>query len=280
MNGISWKGSNKQVEKQLVAQFENLGIDYSNPGFCDDPNFLRQEKKDPRFLEKYALYVESKHYEDEYLERAKKSIIICAESLHKAIKKDGRLGACVDVSSMLSRMLEELGIWSYVTNSAVKIDLPQSSKIKPIWFWSPSDGSGMAAAHAIVVAPPFAIVDLTIKMQPYQPGVNRYLPEIALVTDYTNGQWEPEDVIEHDTLNMYGLSGDAARKAIQSQLRPMYEVMNTFPCRIATFGETHIKYTTIAIGGSLEPLSGILGYKPNGQTALEIFQNDIIPRLS
>ena len=85
MNGISWKGSNKQVEKQLVAQFESLGIDYSNPGFYDDPNFLRQEKKDPRFLEKYALYVESKHYEDEYLERAKKSIIICAESLHKAI---------------------------------------------------------------------------------------------------------------------------------------------------------------------------------------------------
>ncbi|MEH8884412.1 hypothetical protein RAG07_24345 [Klebsiella pneumoniae] len=43
MNGISWKGSNKQVEKQLVAQFESLGIDYSNPGFYDDPNFLRQE---------------------------------------------------------------------------------------------------------------------------------------------------------------------------------------------------------------------------------------------
>lgn len=29
MNGISWKGSNKQVEKQLVAQFENLGIGVS-----------------------------------------------------------------------------------------------------------------------------------------------------------------------------------------------------------------------------------------------------------
>lgn len=49
MNGISWKGSNKQVEKQLVAQFENLGIDYSNPGFCDNPNFLRQEKKTHAF---------------------------------------------------------------------------------------------------------------------------------------------------------------------------------------------------------------------------------------
>lgn len=49
MNGISWKGSNKQVEKQLVAQFESLGIDYSNPGFYDDPNFLRQEKRTHAF---------------------------------------------------------------------------------------------------------------------------------------------------------------------------------------------------------------------------------------
>jgi hypothetical protein len=230
---MSWKGSNEQVEKQLVSLFETLRIDYSKPGFCDDPNFLKHEKKDPRFLEKYALYVESRSYTNEYLEKVESIIRICADTLHNVIRQDGRLGACVDVSGILSRMLDELGIWSYVTNSSVKIEFPLSSKIKPIWFWSPSEGSGMAAAHAVVVAPPFAIVDLTLKMQPYEPGVNKHLPEIVLVKDFTVAQWKPEDVIDHGTLNMLGLSGDAARRAIQRQHKPMYEVMNTFPCIIS-----------------------------------------------
>ena len=60
---MSWNGSNINNEKQLVDLFEKLSIDYSKPGFYDEHNFLQQEQKDPRFLEKYALYVESKYYD-------------------------------------------------------------------------------------------------------------------------------------------------------------------------------------------------------------------------
>lgn len=274
---MSWNGSNINNEKQLVDLFEKLSIDYSKPGFYDEYNFLQQEQKDPRFLEKYALYVESKYYDSEYLRRAERAIQTCADKLHKVIKMDGRLGACVDVSMMLSRMLEELGIWNYVTNSAVKIKFPPESRIKPIWFWAPLDGAGMSAAHAVVVAPPFAIIDLTLKMQPYEEGVSQYLPDIAYVKNYEKGEWQPEDVIEHDILHRNNLKGMVARRAIEMQCRPMFEVMNTFPCVIAKLGGTEIKYITIAIGGAQESLSGITGYKPTGRTALDIFEKDILP---
>ena len=176
---MSWSGSNTDVEKQLTDLFHKHGIDCSKPGFCDDPNFLKLEQKDPRFLENYALYVQSKCYEADYLEKAERAIRICAEKLYDAISKDGRLGACVDASTMLSRMLDELGIWSYVTNSTVKTSFPKNTGIKPIWFWVPHQGSGMAAAHSVVVAPPFEIVDLTLKMQPYESGVAQHIPEIV-----------------------------------------------------------------------------------------------------
>ena len=41
-------------------EFRSRGIDFSPPGFCDDPQFARAEKEDRHFLATYAKYFEAR----------------------------------------------------------------------------------------------------------------------------------------------------------------------------------------------------------------------------
>lgn len=50
---------NKNYEfEQLNGELASLGIDTDNFGFFDQDEFVSQEQRDPRFLEKYARWVD------------------------------------------------------------------------------------------------------------------------------------------------------------------------------------------------------------------------------
>jgi hypothetical protein len=40
-----------------------------------------------------------------------------------------------------------------------------------------------------------------------------------------------------------------------------------------------LRYIIVAVGGVIEQLEGVVGYKPCGRTALEIFSEDVLPKL-
>ncbi len=40
-----------------------------------------------------------------------------------------------------------------------------------------------------------------------------------------------------------------------------------------------LKYVIVAVGGFVEQLEGVVGYKPCGRTALQIFNEDVVPKL-
>jgi hypothetical protein len=41
-----------------------------------------------------------------------------------------------------------------------------------------------------------------------------------------------------------------------------------------------LKYVVVAVGGTIEPLEEITGYKPSERTALQIFEQDIAPLIT
>lgn len=160
---MKWRLSNLSKEKQLKRAFGNRGIDPSQVAFYDSPIFRAHEDQDPRILNTYAEHVEAKEYSAEYLLSAHKKIEAVAHAVGAAIRRDGRQGACVDASMMIGRMLDRLGVWNYVAKATLTIEFPDRSGIDPIYFPDMDPTRQFAAAHMIVVAPPFGIIDVTFK---------------------------------------------------------------------------------------------------------------------
>lgn len=273
---MSWKLSNKSLEQQLEKLFQTDGIDTGNPGFYDEPNFLKKEQRDPRYLENYARYVEARSYDADYLAVAKRKIDLAVQVLFTAVKKDGRLGACVDVSGMLGRMLDRLGIWNYVAKTSLTIDFPSSAHRTPQYFWT-FDVNSFTAAHAIVVAPPFCVVDITAGLQAYDRPILSHLPDYVVSETFKPADWNPEDLMNPEMLLSIPLHYGSFSTFLKRTNPQMLSVMKALPARQVSHGETTLKYIIVAIGGTIEPLEGVVGYKPCGRTALSIFEEDIQP---
>lgn len=276
---MSWKISNSTEQTRLEKLFASHGIDFTNPGFYDLPAFMKAERADHRFLENYARYVEARSYTDEYLEAAKGRVEVTASVLEAIVAEDGRKGACVDVSGMLGRMLDELGVWNYVAKSTLTAEFPASSGLGPSYFWAVDFGN-FVAPHAIVVAPPFAVVDLTAKHQSYHANQAKYLSSPILAEEWVPATWKPEDIANVAVLNDLRTRGIAFNGFLERHYGAMLERMGVFPARAVSLTDAQLKYVIIAVGATDEPLKGITGYKPCGRTALEIFEKDVMPQLA
>src|SRR5258708_5001250 len=139
----------KNEYADLQAMYRSYGIDATYPGFYDDKKFIRAESVDPAFLETYARYVESRPYDDPYLSRARREIPIIAEGVWGELVADGRLGACIDIGMILSRILEQEGFWNYMVKGSLTMHFPPAAKLGTRYYWSfDVVQQPFAAAHA------------------------------------------------------------------------------------------------------------------------------------
>lgn len=276
---MQWKPSNSTERKRLERAFANRNIPVATPGFFDHANFLKAERGDPRFLELYARYVEARDYDDAYLATAATRIEIAAGAIEAAITADGRLGACVDASGMLGRILDQLGVWNYVAKATLTIDFPPDSGLTRRHFWVFDEGQ-FTAAHAIVVAPPYGIVDVTVRRQDYDEEQLPFLPKTVLAADWKSASWTAEDLANTSIRAALSARGITFQKYLERSDPDVLEVMRVLPPREASFGNTRLKYIIVAVGGTIEPLEGITGYKPCGRTAAQIFEEDIRPKIA
>lgn len=199
----------------LERAFMTRSIDFSHSGFCDSEPFLRAERLDARFLEAYARYVEVRTYDDLYLLGARKKVDIVAEAVRSAVASDGHSGACVHASGMVGRMLDRLKVWNYVAKVTLTITFGTTGHA-PEYFWVLDEGD-FVASHAIVVAPPYGVVDVTVQQQPYPPDKRALLPKIVVDDHLERATWAPDDLA-----NPQVLSGAFCWNAVRglSQERP------------------------------------------------------------
>jgi hypothetical protein len=271
-----WELSNSSRAKVLEAQFRELGVDSSTPGFCDSPAFLRAERRNARVMDLYAEFIETRSYEAKYLAEARKKIEIVAETVRDAIEKDGRPGACVHASGIIGRMLDKLGIWNYVAKSTLTITYPASAGITPNYFWALDTGD-FDSPHAIVVAPPFAIIDVTLRYQQYGGGETKYIPHSVLADKYSSTEWNGADLAS-DNLRAYLRSrGSDVASFLRANRPHVLQTIASLPPRQVSHEATRMKYVIVAVGGFIEQLDDIVGYNPNGRTAREIFDQDVMP---
>src|SRR5690606_32461779 len=92
------------------------------------------------------------------------------------IAEPDNLGLCDSVSRMLYTILKQEGIWSYIVRGNVRVDFASHLNLPIIFTNDPPFDDG----HAWVVAPPFGIIDLTIKYQHYTRNEQKYIPDYIM----------------------------------------------------------------------------------------------------
>lgn len=159
--------------------FSSKEIDVSHPGFYDDEKFIKLEQTNPNLLDNYASFVSQKSFDKEYLTNAERVVKKAGELLFEQLYKDGRQGACIDISMAMSRILEKEGIGNYQVKGSLTITFAAETNIKRKYFWSVDKGN-YVAAHSWLIAPPFKIMDITIRQQAYKQGEAKYLPNFII----------------------------------------------------------------------------------------------------
>lgn len=242
---------------KLEADFRQKGIDFAQSGFYDHPRFVQAEQRDPSYIERYAEYVHARVYDEEYLVRARPIIERAAAFIHREVKADGRKGACIDASMVLSRMLERVGIWCCFVKGSVRVDFPDGSGLEPYHFWSLTHPANPAkTGHAWLMAPPFRIVDVTLDLQPWSAQQLRHVPGPVLLESPTPANYAPTDLMEPELLLELGRVPTLSE--VRQMVRNFPERFGVFGVRVSGTGLTYIATGVSAPDAPLELMGNLV----------------------
>ncbi|EHQ26428.1 hypothetical protein [Mucilaginibacter paludis] len=263
---------------ELEELFRRLQIDTSILGFYDDPGFLWEESATPDFLENYAAFVQLKKYDESYLRRATVEIPFICNLLYNELVNHGQFGASIDISFALVRILEAEGFWNYIVNGSSTIEFQSKLKLKPRYFWSFNVNPEPVGGHTWIVAPPFNIIDLTLKQQPYAFGEEKWLPDTVITKDFKIYKPREIDLISPDLSLIMNVQGNAGSNL--SRIKTNYSVFARLfkPNQIET-GDLKIKYIPAGLSVPEEPLDKIISPNLNGKPPFEFYQEVIKPAL-
>lgn len=263
---------------KIEETFRRLGVPLDEPGFYDHPAFVEEEKRNKHILSAYAAYVRQRPYTTEYLHHAEATIRRATELLHDELVRDGRLGACIDASMSLSRMLEREGIWSICIQGAFTLTFGSGNKTEHLYCQPVSDSKAVAA-HVWLIAPPFEIVDVTIGRQEMAPHLRKQLPPYVLAKNPRSAVVEPRDICStryRREAEREGLKGKEIIYAYRPDLR---EFFKSFPAGEVRTKRVSIKFVPCATGASDGPLENITALRLSGRTAAQIYEETIKPAL-
>lgn len=265
---------------EIKRDFTKRNIDITQVGFYDSPAFMRVEQNNPSYLNNYAKYVQLNKYNSAYLAKVREKVPFIANLLYKELQKEGRLGACVDMSATLSRILEREGIWNHVVFGSVSTEYPKESRLENGRFWCVDVSVGgvrPTAPHAWVVVPPYHIVDLTIKMQPYSQGQDKYLPEIIISENIRPYTPVAEDLI--NTAYVHQLRRIGINDVINYVIPQFKEFNAIFPAVSVEENDCTFHYVPTSVSAPDTSFEEAVNLKLNGRYGYKLYQDIIKPAL-
>lgn len=257
---------------EIKALLIKKKIPFNTPGFYDHENFINEEKKDPKFLELYAAYINKRNYSDQYLAQAEQTIKEICTLFYNSIRNNRKLGACVDVSTVISRVLDKLGVWNCVIKGSLTISFPNGANLPQTHFWAIDTGD-FTAPHAWVYAPPFNVIDLTIKYQHYQKNEADYLPNYFI--GKSNERYHPQI---SDIYNPIIVKTND-KKLIENHLNQIIKFQKYIYSTGYTSDGTKLKFIPIATGISDVSLEKIQNIKFDNLYPYDFFKKNILHKI-
>ena len=255
-----------------MEDFTLRGIPVDAPDFYDHPNFIAAERLNPKYLNNGAFYVASRLYSEEYLKQAEVIITKASKLLYEHLKKNGRQGACVDITGILARILEKHGVWCASLKGSCTIEFPPSSNEQATYFYTIDSGE-FFAGHSWLFAPPFNIVDITIGEQAHNVKKTKYIPKLILEKNGTDSAAEIEDIVSPSSILQIQMQGVPRDRIFKQFVPQMEEVQKFFPVKVVESAKgARFKYCPVAIHASKESLEGLNNMNFKGKTPYKLYK--------
>lgn len=258
----------------IHQDFAARKIPTETPGFYDHPAFMAHERTYPKYLNHYARFVHERPRTAEYDAHVRRVVPIVAAVYHDQLKKNGRLGACVDISALISRALEREGVWNFIVKGSLTIRFPSTSGIGTRYFWS-VDTNQFVAAHAWVAAPPFFIVDVSARMQPYAGNEKHYLPDVVCEEGERLADATLNDIVAPAVRMQLSARGIPESKQLQHASPSTPAFIATFPTRLVGFEETELKYIPVATTAPDLPFERMQSMSFGGKSGYDVYANEV-----
>lgn len=249
------------VHSTVDERLRRVGIDPSQFGFYDQPAFMAEERRDGQFLEQYALWVQSRPRSTDYDERVRTIVPRLAEFLADLFEREEVQRSCVHVSSMMPRILDRLGVWSFGLKGSLIMEVASEDFWRGQSMCDIPDFPGAELGHAWVVAPPFIIVDSTIRLQnPTGDPMNAFIPPIVTVEDAPLIRPTVDDVVSAELRADYARREGRVDSQLHHRLVPqLREFSREFPSREVRHGDLTLRYVPSGVRVSDVPLEEING---------------------
>lgn len=254
-----------------------LGINTETPGFYDDPIFIKFEKQNPYFLNEYNYFVTDKQYDTNYLSQAKHKINTIIKILFDELKKTNRKGACIDISTILMKILEKENIWCCQFGGCLTQKFPKKTGIQTNYFYLIDNSRSFSTPHAWIYAPPYKVIDLSISLQAYTQNEEKYLPPYVVEGTVTAGTITAKDIVNPKYANLYNATEDDILFGFMQHKPEMQEfVMKYSPFKI-DYKNVSLNYIPVGAGAGSSELENITSINFSGMTPYELYINKIKP---
>lgn len=269
------------VHTGIDGRLRELGVDTTKFGFYDQPAFLAAERRDGAFLEQYALWVQSRPRTIDYDARVREIVPRLAEFLADLFEREDMQRSCVHVSSMMPRILDRLGVWSFGLKGSMIAEVAREDLWRGQSMCDIPDFPGAELGHAWVVAPPFVIVDGTIRLQnPAGDRMNDFTPPIVAVEDAPLIKPTVDDVVSAELRAFHESREGQLDSQLHHRLVPQLKRFGSaFPSREVRFGDLALRYVPAGVRISdvgLEEINGA-GEKLKGD---EVWNDHVAPAFS
>lgn len=275
------KANTASIAKVLENQFQNDGINTSDFGFYDSAEFLAQERIDPEYLNNYAKWVLNRSRDQAYNERAKIIVPSIAVLIARTLEDDELEGGCVTATGLLTRIFDRLGVWSFGIAGSAVFEVPSAEIWRGLHSVDHQDFPSAALGHSWVCAPPFMIVDASIRMQNWtnQP-IKAFLPNTVCAEDTQIIRPKVNDVVASRVREEYGMREGRLDPNLHYRLEDGLRAFGSdFPARTTTAGELVTRYTPLAIRLTDVPLFEVNGADGPGRDGREIWEQVIMPEV-
>jgi hypothetical protein len=271
---------------RLDAKLRRLGIDTAAFGFYDQPAFVALEQANPRALELYSAWVLDRPRDAAYERHARETVPRLAAIVERRLAVAGGLGACVNVATMMARMLDRLGIWSFAVRGSLTIEIPSKPEAGKRYFPECDllDKPENVTGHGWLVAPPFLVVDPTLRHQSWvglHPAIELLLPAVVAADDgqIVRPRWD--DVVSDLLIAQYQIPPVELTVDLPYQFKPdLAQIEKSLPGRDIRIGELSLRYIPGSVTVSdrpLEQMRWVAGSSPD-LCPIDIWNEDVRPK--
>ena len=266
--------------KTLAKFFDNRSIDTSEIAFYNSEAFLKAEQNDPNILEMYACHVDQMALSSEKLEYNTACIETLCKIVYEFIATDDQLGTCVDLSGMLSKFLEAYGVWNYCISGSMNFYNPALEvEGNTTYFWA--FDTTRVVGHAWCVAPPYAVIDLSVKSQPFSANEKDLVPNYILQKPSKIVQATTRDHVSPEIRIMsLGEVSNLSEKAYYNLAPNVRKFDERFPCYEFMIGNTKFRYLCAGVTMSdAMSINDLRGRKWRNKYPSEIFEDVVKPQM-